>query len=166
MSWKKLTQRTTPKPQPVSKRRPRRLVAETLEERRLLAAVTRSGIGATPTELQGVVEQFQLDLGNPLNLANPGSAATGRREINWDGVSDALAAPNGLPADFFNTTSPRGVIFETLGTGFAVSAKAGNPTATAARFGNLNAAYEAQFQAFSAERLFTPGVKSRSALNA
>ncbi len=34
-----------------------------------------------------------------------------RREINWDGVPDARSDPNPFPADFFNTTSPRGAVF-------------------------------------------------------
>jgi len=156
MNWKTLTRREAWKSLFSNQRRPRRLLAEPLEERRLLAAVVRSGVGGTPAEIQAVVDQFRTDLGDPLNGANPGSAATGRREINWDGVPDASAAPGTLAADFFNTTSPRGVIFETLGAGFAVSAKAGNPTATEVRFGDINAAYPAQFQTFSAERLFTP----------
>src|SRR5437868_8958461 len=40
-----------------------------------------------------------------------------RSEINWDGVPDALAAPNNLPANFFNVNSPRGVVLATPGTG-------------------------------------------------
>jgi uncharacterized repeat protein (TIGR01451 family) len=55
--------------------------------------------------------------------------------------------------------SPRGVVYSTPGTGFQVSgatgdaATAGQPAA--ARFGNINSSYTANFQTFSAERLFT-----------
>jgi hypothetical protein len=78
-----------------------------------------SGISTT-------VDAFRADLG------------TGRREINWDGVPDSSAAPNSFPGNFFNVTSPRGVIFNTPGTGFEVSANAINPTGTLALFGNIN----------------------------
>ena len=39
---------------------------------------------------------------------------------------DAFAAPNDLPANFFNVNSPRGVVFFTPGAGFQVSAKRGS----------------------------------------
>lgn len=110
--------------------------------------------GADPASIQTAVDNFRAALG-PLNPNVAGSFGTGRREINWDGVPDAAAAPNLLPANFFNTTSPRGAVFSGLGPGFAVSADSSNPTATPVRFGNLNAAYPGNTQAFSAERLFT-----------
>jgi hypothetical protein len=90
-----------------------------------------------------------------LNLNVVGSFGTGRREINWDGVPDALAAPNNLPANFFNVNSPRGIILDTPGTGFQVSANAVNPTSTPILFGNINPVYTTQFQAFSPQRIFT-----------
>ncbi|MGZ4966446.1 MAG: PEP-CTERM sorting domain-containing protein [Chthoniobacterales bacterium] len=87
-----------------------------------------------------------------------GSFGSGRREINWDGVPSAFAAPNLLAANFFNVNSPRGVVFSTPGTGFAVSgattdAGAGQPAA--ANFGNIDPSYTATFAPFSAQRLFT-----------
>jgi hypothetical protein len=86
-----------------------------------------------------------------LNPNVAGSFASGRREINWDGVPDAFAAPNTLPANFFNVNSPRGVVFTTPGTGFQVSANAG----PFVRFDNLNPTYSSIFQTFSPQRLFT-----------
>ena len=56
--------------------------------------------------------------------------------------------PNPLPAAFFNTTSPRGAVFSTPGTGFLVSANAGGSTPTV--FG-----FSSDFQAFSPQKLFT-----------
>ncbi|MGZ5127430.1 MAG: hypothetical protein ACXWC1_32095, partial [Burkholderiales bacterium] len=70
-----------------------------------------------------------------------------------DGVPDALAAPNNLPANFFNVNSPRGVVFSTPGTGFQVSATAASGTPV--EFGNINATYTGLFAPFSAQRLFT-----------
>jgi hypothetical protein len=94
-------------------------------------AVSLGAAGLTPT-----VDAFRAAISGP------------RREINWDGVPDTRADPNALPADFFNATSPRGVVFSTPGTGFLVSANAGLPTPTLFGFGS-------DFAAFSAQRLFT-----------
>ena len=82
------------------------------------------------------------------------------RSINWDGVPDNQSAPNFLAPDFFNTTSPRGVVFhsvlEDAGSAFndfMVSATAASGTPV--RFGDINASYSSIFVANSAERLFT-----------
>lgn len=119
------------------------------------ATVVRSGAATTGPAIAPVVDQFRADLG-PLNANVAGSFPNGRREINWDGVPDNLAAPNNLPANFFNTNSPRGVVFATPGTGFQVSADSSNPTGTPVEFGHINPAYPNLFAPFSAQRLFTP----------
>ena len=80
------------------------------------------------------------------------SFGSGRREINWDGVPDSLAAPNNLPGNFFNVNSPRGVVFSTPGTGFQVSANAG---VAPVEFGNIDPSYPNLFATFSPQRLFT-----------
>lgn len=116
------------------------------------AAVTFSGTGANAAGIQATVDAFRTALGT-LNANVAGSFASGRREINWDGVPDASSAPNNLPANFFNVNSPRGVVFSTAGTGFQVSATAASGTPV--EFGNINANYTAIFQTFSAQRLFT-----------
>jgi uncharacterized protein (TIGR03118 family) len=116
-------------------------------------ALARVAAGADPAAIQSAVDAFRADLGT--NNGVGGSFASGRREINWDGVPDASSAPNSLPANFFNSNSPRGAVFSTAGTGFQVSANAVNPTSTPVRFGNLNVNYSATFQTFSAQRLFT-----------
>jgi hypothetical protein len=61
-----------------------------------------------------------------------------------------------LPGDFFNSNSPRGTVFSTPGTSVQVSADSDNPTATAVRFGNINASYVDTFKVFSPQRLFSP----------
>jgi len=116
------------------------------------APVVTSGAGDSPATIQASVDAFRASLG-ALNPNVAGSFGNGRREINWDGVPDALSAPNNLPANFFNVNSPRGVVFSTPGTGFQVSANAASGTAV--EFGNLNASYPTLFETFSAQRLFT-----------
>ena len=110
--------------------------------------------GATPADILTEVTAFRDFLGN-----NNGIGSTffgiGRREINWDGVPDAFSAPNLLPANFFNSNSPRGVVFFTPGTGFQVSANSINPTNTPVRFGNIHPVYPALFSTFSPQRLFS-----------
>lgn len=116
--------------------------------------VVTSASGANAASIQTSVDAFRSSLGT-LNSNIAGSFGSGRREINWDGVPDALSAPNSLPANFFNVNSPRGVVFSTPGSGLQVSANATNPTSAPVEFGNLNPNYPAAFAAFSPQRLFT-----------
>src|SRR5215475_3063822 len=109
--------------------------------------------GATPADIQTAVDGFRNFLGP--NNGVGGTFPTGRREINWDGVPDAFSAPNLMPANFFNSNSPRGAVFFTLGTGFQVSANSINPTGTPVRFGNIHPVYPALFSTFSPQRLFS-----------
>ncbi|MEO7728791.1 MAG: PEP-CTERM sorting domain-containing protein [Burkholderiales bacterium] len=116
------------------------------------AAVVTTANGANAAAIQSSVDAYRLSLG-ALNANVAGSFGSGRREINWDGVPDALSAPNTLPANFFNVNSPRGVLFGTPGSGFEVSANAASGTPV--EFGNINASYGSIFSTFSAQRLFT-----------
>ena len=116
------------------------------------AIVVFSASGADSASIQSTVDSYRTALG-ALNPNVAGSFGSGRREINWDGVPDALAAPNNLPANFFNVNSPRGVVFSTPGTGFQVSATAASGTPI--EFGNIDANYPSFFAPFSAQRLFT-----------
>jgi hypothetical protein len=118
------------------------------------APVVFEASGAAPADIQTSVDDFRAFLG-PLNPNVPGSFPSGRREINWDGVPDAFAAPNNLPANFFNANSPRGAVFFTPGTGFQVSADDSNPTNTPVLFGNLHPSFPSLFRVFSPQRLFT-----------
>ena len=113
--------------------------------------ITFSASGPNAADIQPTVDSFRAALG-ALNPNVAGSVGSGRREINWDGVPDALSAPNNLPANFFNLNSPRGVVFSTPGTGFQVSANSG---VAPVEFGNINALYPSLFKTFSAQRLFT-----------
>jgi len=109
--------------------------------------------GVTPNDILNTVTAFRNFLGD--NNGIGGTFPTGRREINWDGVPDAFSAPNLMPANFFNSNSPRGALFFTLGTGFQVSANSVNPTNTPVRFGNIHPVYPALFSTFSPQRLFS-----------
>ncbi|MEO7649435.1 MAG: hypothetical protein ABIZ80_03130 [Bryobacteraceae bacterium] len=115
------------------------------------APITFSASGANPAGIQATVDSFRSALG-PLNPNVAGAFGTGRREINWDGVPDALSSPNNLPANFFNVNSPRGVVFSTPGSGFQTSANAG---IAPIEFDNINPTYSGIFQTFSPQRLFT-----------
>jgi hypothetical protein len=110
--------------------------------------------GANAAGIQTGVNQFRTDLGT-LNPNVAGSFGSGRREINWDGVPAGASAPNNFPGNFFNSNSPRGVVY-TGGAGFQVSGLDDPNTAgNEARFGNINPNYAAQFQTFSPAKLFT-----------
>jgi hypothetical protein len=109
-------------------------------------------------DIQAKVDEFRGSLG-PDNGGAPGGNPNGRREISWDKVPDQFAAPNALPADFFNAKKDpgaRGAELETPGDHVAVSADTDNPAGVPVRFGNINPNYTRQFKTFSEERLFSP----------
>jgi hypothetical protein len=120
----------------------------------LAAPVVFEASGASPADIQDAVDDFRAFLG-ALNPNVVGSFPDGRREINWDGVPDAFADPNDLPANFFNLNSPRGAVFFTPGEAFRVSANSVNPTNTPVRFGSIHPVFPELFSTFSPQRLFT-----------
>ncbi|MBN8646117.1 MAG: PEP-CTERM sorting domain-containing protein [Planctomycetes bacterium] len=119
------------------------------------APVSFSSTGADAAGMTPGVDAFRAAIGGPVNAPGAGPFASGRREINWDAPAlDAFASPALMPNNFFNNNSKRGAAFTTPGSGFLVSQRAAQAGFTAPRFGDINPAYAAQFQTFSAERLF------------
>lgn len=114
--------------------------------------ITFLGTSTDAAGITGVRDEFRVAIGGETVAGANGSFGGVRREINWDGVPDALSAPFSLPGNFFNTTSPRGAVFSTPGTGFEVS---GNLGIAPTDFSDINGTYLAQFAAFSPQRLFT-----------
>ncbi len=110
--------------------------------------ITFEAAGGNAAAITPTRDAFRTAVGGGSVAGANGSFGGLRREINWDGVPDALADPNLLSANFFNANSPRGVLFSTPGTGFLVSANVGG--ATPPLFG-----FASDFQAFSAQKLFT-----------
>jgi hypothetical protein len=106
------------------------------------AVRTESRIFSAAGDLTHSLAEFRASLGDPNNLVVPGEQATGRREINWDGVPGAVLNVDSFPGDFFRA---RGQIFTTRGTGFRVSDNA---------LADLNPAYASQFAAFSPPKIF------------
>jgi hypothetical protein len=110
--------------------------------------ITFEAAGINAFEITSTRDAFRAAVGGGTVAGANGSFGGLRREINWDGVPDAQADPNNLAANFFNVNSPRGVVLNTPGTGFMVSANAGGISPVL--FG-----FASDFQAFSAQRLFT-----------
>ncbi len=119
------------------------------------APVIRTAAGANAAAIQAAVDQYRADLGGALNPNNGQSFTSGRREINWDGVPDALSSPTNLPANFFNSNSPRGAVFTTACGNATFRVSATTASGTPVRFGELDASYTNTFTTFSAQRLFT-----------
>jgi hypothetical protein len=145
--------------------------------------VDRTAYGTSAAGITSTVNAFRTALGS-LNAngecTGPCVPGSGRREINWDGVSADFSSPNTLPGDFFNqpagspTARIRGINFSTSGT-FEVSAASG--TGVPVLFGNHVPGFALHFAAFSGEKIFglngtnvmevrfsTPGDSSSTAL--
>lgn len=117
------------------------------------ALTIESATGVSAADITAARDAFRSDLGGGTVAGANGSFGGVRREINWDGVPDIFAAPNNLPADFFNVNSPRGAVFSSPGSGFEVSANAGGVAPV--EFSNIDGSYSSIFATFSPQRLFT-----------
>jgi len=98
-------------------------------------------------DIRAALQEYRDLLGggpNP-NPNTAGEKTDGRREINWDGVPAGFTNNDALPGNFFNATSPRGVLFTTNGSGFHVSNQG---------FIEVNTAYAGEFNFFSPFKLF------------
>jgi hypothetical protein len=107
-------------------------------------------------DVTNTIAAFKAAMGGGDNGTTLGTPATGFRQVTWDDVPDALAAPNVLPGDYYLTTSTRGMRIS--GRGYVsmlqVSASPGNPAGTPPLFGNQNPAFPSYFTTYSAPRLF------------
>ena len=93
------------------------------------------------------VDEFRNLLG-PSNGGTAGEQVAGRREINWDGAgANPFNNRNDFPSTFFNTNVKSGAVFTTAGTGFRNDSSL---------FSDVNPAYAAQFNFFSANKIFAP----------
>jgi hypothetical protein len=103
--------------------------------------VTASG------DIAAKVTEFRTLLGDPANGGTAGEQTAGRREIGWDGAgANPFNNRNDFPADFFNNQTKAGAVFSTSGTGFRNDSTL---------FVGVDASYPAQFNFFSANRIFT-----------
>lgn len=115
----------------------------------IAASIVTSAAGANAAAIQAAVDSFRAAIGNPNNANNAGPLATGRREINWDGGG---AATTQSPTPFTGFQNIRGASFSTPGTGFLQATPAGLDTF----FGRADNLYDAIFEPFSPQRVFTP----------
>jgi hypothetical protein len=125
------------------------------EIRAYLAQPSRQAVTGWGVSMSGAAnarDSLRIYLGGGTVAGPNGSFGGVRREINWDDVPDSMAAPNNMPADFFNVNSPRGAVFSTPGSGLQVSGSAG---VSPVNFGNIDSAYSTTFSAFSTERQLT-----------
>ena len=93
------------------------------------------------------VDEFRNALG-PSNGGTAGEQPGGRREISWDGAAaNPFNNRNDFPPDFFNTTAKVGAVYTTAGTGLRNDSTL---------FAEINPAYAAEFNFFSANKIFAP----------
>ena len=108
-----------------------------------------SGTGVNAAGITPTVASFQAAVGAPNNGNNAGPLPSGRREIGWDGGG---AATTFAATPFGGFQNNRGALFNTPGTGFLQATPAGLDTF----FGRADGLYDAIFEPFTQQRVFTP----------
>jgi hypothetical protein len=100
----------------------------------------------------GKVNEFRNHAGLTLNIV-PAAPASGRREINWDGVPADLISPLLFPANFFNATDAaapdgrkRGLVYTPADAALLISDK---------NFSEIDTGFRRQFAPFSKAKLFS-----------
>ena len=109
--------------------------------------------GPNAASIQGTVEAFRAELGNPNNGNAAGPLGTGHREINWDGLGSNVTTAPVTPFNVFLNT--RGAQFTTPGIGLSQAPLSGGPQNGLVGLFN-NPSYATTFSAFSQLRVFTP----------
>jgi hypothetical protein len=94
-------------------------------------------------EVDAHIPEFAAAIGDVDNKGEPGRHASGRRQINWDGVPAQFLNTLDFPADFFKG---RGLVYGGS-TGLRVSDN---------NFADINPSYATEFVPFSAPKLFAP----------
>jgi hypothetical protein len=120
------------------------LMAAGLANQAFASFIVFEAAGATPASITPTRDAFRAAVGGGTVAGANGDFGGIRREINWDGVPDLFSDPTPLPSDFFNSNSPRGLVYSTPGTGFLVSRNTGSTL-----FG-----FQSDLQTFSPTRLF------------
>lgn len=111
------------------------------------AALGSSLVIQSTGAIEADLERFRALLGNPNNGVVPGQQLSGRREINWDAVPAAVTNVSNFPNAFFNTNSPRGLVYDDVSRGLQVSDRS---------FTDINPTYAAEFLPFSGTKVFSP----------
>src|SRR5262245_29988944 len=92
------------------------LVATALSNQAFASFIVFEANGTTPASITPTRDAFRTAVGGGTVAGANGDFGGVRREINWDGVPDLFSDPSPLPSDFFNSNSPRGLVYSTPGT--------------------------------------------------
>jgi len=112
------------------------------------AAVVRRGQGADVNAVIPAISQFTGDLGGSSH-GNGGSYTTGYRVIRWDDVPDNVGPI--VPATYFNTTVPLGMVVSSACGSLIVSSSGANGAPL--RFGDYHPLYTNDFQSIFGTKL-------------